>query len=559
MLRSLHIKDFAIIDDLQVEFGPGLNIMTGETGAGKTIIVEALKLILGGRAQGDAIRAGKERAGGIAEFETNEISAALKNCLERSNIDCGEGLIINRIISNDGRGKISVNGVPVTGSILREISGHLVDISSQHEHQILLDPSSHAGIVDAFGGLNEAVDTYRDLHQKWLAASRELGELKANERVAKEKLDYLKFQLQELSGADLKPNEDVEIEAERSRLKHAGALEEKTRAAEGLLYGGTGSATEQLDRAISFITQCSQIDSSASKWQEALRRVRGEAEDVARELSRYAEGLESNPSRFEELDERLHFVRNLMKKHGGSIESCIARRDEIAAEIGRIDCYDDIVAQKSALLEDLTKKRRAAAKNLSSLRKSAAEKLCKSMSAELKGLGMAKTGFLVGINVRDEVNWDETGSDAVEFLFSPNVGEPPKPLAKIASGGELSRVMLGLKGVLINSANLALTSIFDEVDSGIGGATAEVIGRKLKGVAGLRQVICITHLPQVAVYGDKHLKISKRVESGRTVAAVEPLPCKARIDEIARMLGGEKITNTTLAHAKEMFEQAIKG
>ena len=553
MLTALHIKDFAIIDELELSLGPGFNVMTGETGAGKTIVVEAIKLILGERASSDAIRAGREKASVTAVFELNKISSNLRRALADAGIEPGEELIVHRTLSDGGRGKITANGVPITGGMLRALSEHLVDVSSQHEHQLLLDPARHASIVDAFGENGGLFESYRAAHAAWSLASRELSELVSNERAARERLDYLQFGLRELEAADLKPGEEGEIDAERNRLKHAVSLEEKSRLAEGALYGDAGSAMECVDRAAGLVAGCAEVDPEARPWKEALSRARAEIAEVARELARYAEKLESNPDRLEELEERLHLIRSLSRKHGGSVESCIARMGELKAEVDAVVRYDEVLAEKRAALEERAARRRAAAAGLSKARRKAAELLGRAVASELSGLGMRKVEFRASVDPTPEESWDESGPDCIEFLFSPNVGEPMRALARIASGGELSRVMLAVKSALSGRASLATTSVFDEVDSGIGGAVAEVVGRKLKDVARGRQVICITHLPQVAIHGDSHVLITKRVEAGRTVAALESLSDEGRVQEIARMLGGQKITETTLKHAREML------
>lgn len=556
MLTALYIRDFAIIDELELAFGPGLNVMTGETGAGKTIIVEALGLVLGERASVDAIRAGKEKATVTAVFDASSIPSQLRVALTDAGVEAGAEVIVHRVVADGGKGRITVNGVPVTGAMLKGFAEHLVDVSSQHEHQLLLDPTEHAPIVDAFGGHGALVARYRAAHAQWTAAARDLEELRVGERAAKERLDYLQFQMKELESANLRENEEAEIDAERNRLKHAVSLEEKSRLAEGALYGDAGSALETVDQAMGMLAQCAQVDPAATPWTEALGRARAEIEEVARELSKYAEKLESNPARLEELEERLHLVRSLTRKHGGSVASCVARLAELKQEVGTIVRYDEIVAEKAGALEAIALERRGAAKALAAARKKAGDELGKAVAAELAGLGMGKVAFKAEVVARPENEWDESGPDRVEFLFSPNVGEPLRALARIASGGELSRVMLAVKGALAGRAELAATSVFDEVDSGIGGAIAEVVGRKLREVARSRQVICITHLPQVAVHGDRHLRIAKRVEAGRTVAILEALSKEQRVEEIARMLGGQTITATTRKHAEEMLKTA---
>ncbi len=556
MLQSLHIKDFAIIDELEVDFTPGLNIMTGETGAGKTIIVQALNLVLGSRAQNDLIRSGSERAYVTATFDAANISSELKECLGSAGIECEDDLIVHRVIGTGGKGRISVNSVPVTGGTLKEVAERLVDVSSQHEHQLLLDRSEHVNVLDFFAGHEDLLQRYKSVHQRCTELNAEIKKLEDNERDAKEKLEFLKFQLDEIKSADPTPGEDVEIENKRSRLKHSATLEEKGRSIEAMLYRDTGSAVEILDNASRVLSEGSRLDAGLSKLSESLERARSEIEDVAREVSRYADSLDSDPASLEATEERWHLIRGLIRKYGGSIESCLTKAGELSREIKTIANYDEILEEKRGELNNLALDRRKVAAELNKSRKKAATLMTKAVASNLSDLGMGKTSFSVQTEDLSETEWDENGPNTIEFLLAPNVGEPAMPLVKIASGGELSRVMLALKGALSDNANLAGTSIFDEVDSGIGGAIAEVVGKKLKEVSGSKQIICITHLPQVAVYGDNHIRISKQVRAGRTVTKLDRLPVGEKTDEIARMLGGEKITDATRTHAAEMIENA---
>lgn len=557
MLKFLHIKDFAIIDELDCEFGEGLNVMTGETGAGKTIIVHALKFVLGGRVSLDMIREGSQKTAVTAVFRTKGIDPNVLVCLSAAGIECGDELVINRVVNNQGKGKISLNGSPVAASVLKDVGKRLVDLSSQHEHQILLDRSSHGAIIDAFGALEKFALEYRSIHGDYVRVLRGLSDLKANEKAAKDKLDFLKFQYDELAAADLKPGEDLKIEEERARLKNKAFLEERVRAAEEIIYGAEASGVEVVDRALKLIMQCIQFEPQAERWIDAMNRARAELKDLSSEMQSYLNSLESNSGRLEELDERLHLIRRLLKKHGGPIESLINRRDEILHEMEKIHNYDDIVANKQSELEGISVKRREVAKKWSGGRKKAALALANVVKGHLFDLGMKKVEFKASVELRPEVEWDENGADSAGFFFSPNVGESMKPLEQIASGGELSRVLLAVKSALGDRAMLAVTTVFDEVDSGIGGAVAGVVGLKLKESSAKRQVICITHLPQVAVHGRRHLRIIKRVQGGRTIASVRELAADERVEEIARMLSGAKITEASIAHAKEMLGHAI--
>ncbi|MFA4974581.1 MAG: DNA repair protein RecN [bacterium] len=556
MLTSLRIKDFAIIDEIELSLGTGLNVMTGETGAGKTIIVEALKLVLGGRASAEAVRAGSESASVTATFDSSDLPAPAANALADAGIECKEGIIVHRVVGSQGKGRISINGVPVIAATLKTVAEHLVDISSQHEHQLMLDEARYPALLDGFAGLWKEFEAFALAHRMWLDVSRELAKLEDAGRNAVERQSFLKFQLDEIERAQVKPGEDAEIEAELKRLKHAVFLEEKVRAACDALSGEAGSAISALSIASHAVEQCAQFESKAEDWAAAINRSRVEAEEVARELSIYAERVGSEPDKAEQLEERMYLIRGLTRKHGGSIEALLARGEEMAQELRKIENYDGERALKRVALDESALARRTAAQALSRGRTRAAREMGKSVASELCELGMKKSEFSIKVEQRPEEEWDESGPDRVEFLISPNVGEPMRGLARIASGGELSRFMLALKSALVSKSAQFGTSIFDEVDSGIGGAVAAVVGRKLKAISQARQVVCITHLPQVAAFADSHVRISKRVKAGRTVTSMDGLAGDDRVNEIARMLGGEKITDTTIAHAREMLRES---
>lgn len=556
MLQSLTIKDFAIIDALEVELGPGLSAMTGETGAGKTIIVEALKLVLGARASTDIVRTGKDRASVTAIFDSKGLPEPLATAMTNAGIEVGDEIIIHRAVGAQGKGRISVNGVPTTVSMLREIAAHLVDISSQHDNQLLLDETRHAPMLDEFANLCELHTEYIDAHRIFSETRRELETLESNERAAKEKLEFLKFQLSELERAGVGEGEFESLEAERSRIKHSVLLKEKTSGAHTTIAGEETSALTLVSHAAQSLEQCAEYEPDARKWCEALGRASIELEEAARELENYVDGLGSDPARLEDIEDRLHLIKGLARKHGGSVEALLKKQGEIAREVNEVENYDDILEAKRAQLEELSNARADIAGRLSKARKKAAADMGKKVASQLDDLSMAKTGFVVETEKLDEAEWDESGPDRVEFMISPNVGEPLMPLAKIASGGELSRIMLALKGALSRSGEIAGTSVFDEVDSGIGGGVASVVGKKLRELAKCRQVICITHLPQVAAHAANHLMIAKGVSGGRTTTSLFTLDDAGRISEIARMLGGEKITDTTMRHAEEMIGEA---
>lgn len=559
MLSSLQIKDFAIIDDLSVDFSEGFNVITGETGAGKTILVDAISLVQGSRAESDHIRKGSEHAIVTAVFSSKGFSDEVLRELGSLGVDVKDDIIVHRVISSEGRGKTLISGVPVTNQMLKSIADRIIDISSQHEHQLLLDAKSHSAVLDSFGGHMREFEEYLASHREHMSVSLEVKGLEENREREREKLEFLKFQLNELEQARLEPGEEAQLEEKRGRLKYATLLEERTRGAEAILYGNAGSVVEQLDAAVKLLSECSKYDAKALEWIEPLSRARSESVEVARGVLKYADALEADPGALEAIEDRIHLIRGLTKKHGGSIESCLKRQGELAREIELIVNYDGVLSEKRERLEKLGEKRRIAAERLSNSRKKAAKVFQKLVEDELAGLGMLKARFSVGFEELDEALWDESGAERVEFMLAPNVGEPVLPLARIVSGGELSRIMLAIKAAASDKAGIVPTSVFDEVDTGIGGAVASCVGRKLKQVSKGRQVICITHLPQVAVHADRHLRISKGLSQGRTVASVEDISNGNRVNEIARMLAGDRITPATLAHASEMLNAAACG
>lgn len=556
MLSSLQIRDFAIIDELSVDFSEGFNVVTGETGAGKTILVDAISLVQGSRAESDHIRKGSDKATVTAVFSSKNFSDEGLREFGSLGIDVGDEVIVHRVISSEGRGKILINGVPVTNQMLKGIVDRIIDISSQHEHQLLLDAKSHPAVLDSFGGHMCEFEEYLASHRDYMRVSLEVKGLEENRDREKEKLEFLKFQLDEIEQAHLEPGEEAQLEERKGRLKHATLLEERARGAEAILYGNAGSVVEQLDAAVKLLSECSKYDAKVSEWIEPLSRARSESVEVARGVLRYADALEADPGVLEEIEDRIHLIRGLTKKHGGSVEACLKKQGELAREIELIVNYDGVLSEKREQMGKLGEKRRTAAEKLSNSRKKTAKAFQKLVEDELAGLGMIKAKFSVGFERLDEALWDESGAEKIEFMIAPNVGEPVMPLARIVSGGELSRIMLAIKAAASDKAKIVSTSVFDEVDSGIGGAVASCVGRKLKQVSKGRQVICITHLPQVAVHADRHLKISKGVSQGRTVASVQDLSKENRVNEIARMLAGDKITDATLAHASEMLNTA---
>jgi DNA repair protein RecN (Recombination protein N) len=563
MLKELHIKNFAIIDQLRVEFGPGLNVLTGATGAGKSIVVDALNLALGERASGDLIRTGSDEAVVEAVFELNSHGpAAVRRILSGQGIEIGPGedLIIRRLISAAGKNKVYINGSLATLATLASIGAHLADIHGQHEHQSLLAIDQQREMLDSFSGLLKLRDAFGSLYERYNELRKELADIETGEREKAQREDLLRYQANEIEAARLKDGEDVALAAEQRVMANAEKLAGLAASADAVLYSGEGSVLAGLKRAITAVREIAAIDGTLAPVQELLESGRAQIEEAAREISSYTERVEFDPVRLETIGDRLDLIQKLKKKYGGTIAEIVAFGGKAAGELAKIERSGEererlrkelsgLRDQITAKAGDLTKKRAAAAKDLE-----------KRIEAELGHLGMKRTTFQVRItqdpggDTNDGLKVTAQGADRVEFLISPNPGEEPRPLARIASGGELSRIMLALKTILAEGDPIP-TLVFDEVDAGIGGAVADEVGRKLKRISGRRQVFCITHLPQIACMATSHYGVAKSVKRDRTSTEVRLLEPKERVDEIARMLGGKSITDVTIRHAEEMIER----
>ena len=563
MLKELNIKNFAIIDQLRVEFRPGLNVFTGETGAGKSIVVDALNLALGERASTDLVRTGSDEAVVEAAFDLNGSGArAVTGILVEQGIgmEKGEDLIIRRVISSSGKNKIYINGSLANLATLAAVGRHLADIHGQHEHQSLLALDQQMEMLDSFGGLHGIRAEVAEAYGKLMGVRKKLAELEIGERDRAQREDLLRYQRNEIEAAQLKEGEDEELANEQRVLANAEKLAGLARAADEALYTGDGSVLSGLKRAITSVREIAAIDEKLGPVLELLESGRAQIDEAARDMSSYAERVEFDPQRLESIGDRLDLIQKLKKKYGSSIREIndfgvqaaigLARMEQSTEEIEKLK--SEIQAVKFGLTEkanELTKKRSAAARELE-----------KKVEVELGHLGMKRSQFAVkveqeaGGDTLDGLKLGPRGADRVEFLISPNPGEEPRPLAKIASGGELSRIMLALKTILVEGDPIP-TLVFDEVDAGIGGAVADEVGKKLRKIAARRQVFCITHLAQIASMATSHYGVAKAVKRDRTSTEVRLLGDRERVDEIARMLGGKTITGTTLKHAEEMIER----
>jgi len=550
MLTDLKIKNFAIIDELHLSFLPGLTILSGETGAGKSIIIGALNLILGGRSFVEQIRTGENEAIIEALFDISGDSN-FQEILAAKGFSVNDNtLLIKRIISREGKNKVLVNGSLTTLSLLTEIVEPLLNISGQHEHQELLRPQNHINILDEFGNLFPLRKEYYESFRLQEKIRQEIETLKFESSRRQERKELLNFERDEIARAQLVPGEEEDLVKEKNILKNAEELITISNGIYESLYSSDGAIISQLSRKARELKDIINIDSQLIPFGQILDSVIIQLEDLAISLRDYSKRIKYDPQMLEEIDNRLETIRRLKKKYGTTVEDILEYQKKIEVELEKISDYDDHLQSLAGEYERINGETREKAKILSQKRKETALKLSQRIEEELATLGMQNTKFSVEITPLESL--DESGMDQIEFLISPNPGEDLRPLARIASGGELSRVMLAFKHLFTREEKIA-TLVFDEVDAGIGGATAQVVGQKLYEISRHYQTICITHLPQIACFGEHHYSIKKKVEKGRTKTLVKKLNPEERVEEIARMLGGTEITQQTRNLAREMI------
>jgi DNA repair protein RecN (Recombination protein N) len=569
MLTELHIRDFAIIDRLDLDLGPGLVIFTGETGAGKSIIMDALDMLMGGRADATAIRSDADlaRVEGTFKLSGPERESVHKILKREELLDDPDYLTLTREVRREGRSVARLNGRIANLALLKELGEILVDIHGQSEHLSLLNVHAHLGLLDRYAEVESVLAVYRKAYQNLLSLRRELHELLEAQRDAERRTEMLTFQADEIEAAKLRRGEDEELKQERDRLANAESLATLAQEALTVLDEGTPeapAATDLVGQAVQSLSKLAQIDATQNTISEQAAAIEENFADLSRSLRNYLEAIEYNPKRLEEVEERLDLIHRLERKYGGSIESVIAFAADARRQLETITTASVRVAEleeaESAALAKLSEQ----GQSLSQKRKEAAEKMSKSIEAELDDLRMAATRFAVDFQTRPDpegvplpdgshVAFDGNGLDKVEFLVAPNPGEGLKPLVKIASGGETSRLMLALKNVLAR-ADQVPTLIFDEIDQGIGGRVGGTVGEKLWCLGRAHQVMVITHLPQLAVFGDQHFQVQKIVEDGRTLTRLTQLTGEPRTLELAQMLG--EVTEGTLRSAHDILQSA---
>ncbi len=554
MLLELVVENFAVVERLRVHFHSGLNLLTGETGSGKSIVVDALGLLLGARASADMVRTGEARGRVAGIFEVPE-PAALRRVLEPAGLEIEDGeLLIEREILASGKSRAFVGSRPVSASLLKELAPLLADIHGQHDQQLLFSPESQRDLLDAFGAYSEPLDRVADLYEQWRVSAAELEELERNEQEKLRLLDLWQFQRKEIESAELEAEEDAALENERRVLQNVQKLEEAATAAYSAVYEGEESALSLARTALKRVDELCRIDSSLESLREHLKSADLSLQEASYGLRDYLSKLEGNPGRLEEVESRLEAIARLKRKYGQSIAAILSFLEDVRRQIASVENASERMEELRRERTRLATEFESAAAILTARRRAAAQKLEKRVEAELAQLAMERTVFRVQIA---PAPWSAEGADRVEFLVSPNLGEEPKPLEKVASGGEISRIALALKTCLTSPASATVrTLVFDEVDAGVGGGAAEGIGRRLKKLAGSNQVLCVTHLPQVASFADHHYRVEKRESKGRTVAALEELDAAARTREIGRMLSGQKLTEEALKHADRLIQMA---
>ncbi len=563
MLEEIRIKHFAIIDELEVGFHPGLNVLTGETGAGKSIIIGALNLVVGGRADTDSIRTGRDSATVEAVFKIHDPETTV--WAQALGIEAEEGrMIVRRVLSQKDKNRVFLNGISITVAQLAELGRRLVDIHGQHDHQSLFHSETHVELLDRFGGLentrhgfNQAYRTHQDLANK-------LKQIEKNQSESLQRQDLLKFQIGEIDSAGLLPDEEEELSTEKNKLRHAETLNRAMDQALNALSDAPGSVLEALGQVRRDFEPLPEIDPQLSSLEERSNNTFFEAEALVEEIRGYLKSIEFKPERLEEIEDRLAEINGLKRKYGIDVRTILEYRETIGEELDSLSLSEEQVGDLKKELKQAESVLAETACRLADEREQAAVKLKKGTEKELKDLEMKNVVFEVRFDYltdagsfiefrKEPIRLTPTGLGTLEFMFSPNPGETPKPLAKIASGGEISRVMLALKSILQKQSRVPVM-VFDEVDAGISGKVAEKVGAKLKKISKDRQVFCITHLPQIAGLGGTHFRVHKTVADKRTQSTIQELDYDQRVEEIARMSGGEKITKATLEHAKEMIK-----
>ena len=553
MLARLSVRNLAIVETADVEFGDGLNVVTGETGAGKSVLMGALELALGARADASAVRDGAKDARIEAEFR--DVPKSVDAVLDDAGLPaCEDGvLLVRRTIAASGGGRVHVNDASTTVQTLRALGRLLVDVHGPNDHQSLLDETFQRGVLDAYGRIDHA--PYDSAWTRLSELKCELSRLQGADGNVAEETERLRYAVDELDAANLSADDDDDLSARHAAAAHAAEILECANAATGLLSEGDDSAASALIAASARLRDIARFHESAREWSDEIERITVQVQELSSGIAESASRLDADPETLQALDERLSLVQRLKRKYNCPTAAALLElRDARAARLADLEGREERIAELTGQVAESEKAVRAAGADLSAARRKAAERLAKAITKELHGLGFLKAGFGVALSAREP---DSSGCDVVDFQFAPNPGEPARPLREIASTGEIARVMLAVKAVVAAHDAIPVL-VFDEIDSNIGGEVGRAVGERLRAVAAHHQVVAITHLPQSAVYGDRHLAVSKTVSGGRTRSTVRVMEGDERVDEIARMLGGASLTSVVERHARELIAMAAK-
>lgn len=556
MLIELRAENYAVIDHAIAVFGPGLNLLTGETGAGKSILVDALALLMGGKASTDVVRHGAEKAVVSCVFES---TPGAETILEENGIDAeGTEIILRREILSNGKGRVFVNNQPATVTVLKELAPELALVHAQTETLSSFDQAQQRILLDRFGGIS--TDAIGEAYTRWREASQKLDDLLHGEQDRLRMLDLWTYQRKEIEAAQLQPGEDEALETEKRVLANAEKLYSAAMSAFDKLYEGSDSAEAALRAALRNIEELARYDARFNEAVQQIQSARATVGDVSGSIRDYAEGIDASPERLAEIEDRLAQLDRLKRKYGATVADIIAFGEEVARKLAEVEDRDELLKTLRAEVDKISAEYRRAAAALTSERKAAATRLAKLSEAQINSLAM-KVRFEVAVKSGEEAShWTSSGWDEVEYRIATNVGEPLKPLHEIASGGEMSRVMLALKVAVEETSSKTRkknptprTLVFDEIDIGVGGRAAEAVGQKLKTLSRGQQILCVTHLPQIAAFADQHFLIDKREAAGRTKTQIRLLDQRASTHEVARMLSGATVTETSLQHAAQMI------
>ncbi len=561
MLRELHISNLAVIADARIEFASGLNCFTGATGAGKSLVIGAIEVLLGLRSTTDLLRPGVDegRVSGVFEIRGKALLQTIEAITDVPVTADGGELLLTRRLYASGRSSVSLNGNPITLTMLRQVAESLVDVHGQHDHQYLLKPSNQIEVLDQYGDLEALRARYHEVYARLQEARRRLDDLSADQTLRRQQLDLYHFQADEIDNAELAPGEYEELQARSAVFENLEKLRKDAGATYAALYEMDGAVLERLKGMAGVLAELAELDLTLKPVSDSMRDATLQLDETAFDLSRYLDKLDLDPSERAEVSDRLNTVNRILNKYGGTIEETLAYRAEIGGQIAELEKTTDDLASIQQTIQPLEGEMKALGEELSANRRATARTLAPMIENALAELGMEKAKFTIAFDAApmNESGLPATpsGFDAIEFIAKTNPGQAAQPLRKIASGGELSRIMLALKGILAQTDRVSVL-VFDEIDANVGGRLGSVIGNKLRHLATHHQVLCITHLPQIACYADRHLTVRKRVDGDQTRTTVRIMDGSERLEELSEMIGGQRITDTTRAQAAELLESA---